>query len=199
MTRARNRRGGSNRGQSIIEVALVAPVILILMLGVFDGSFLASDKVLAVSAARHAARLASGLGGTGDGTNTCQGTLAGGTSTDSIDIQIVSGALSVAQNMSFAKVDEVDVYRPDPSTNNGKYVTGNEIDKYMIKTDGSIQSPATWGYVLADRCQGTLGNEASIGVQVLWHFNSPNKVFGSAPMNWTDYAVEKMSLKDPNS
>ena len=60
-------RGDSCRhrrlGQSLVELAILTPLLALLLMGSFDASIMISDKVTSGSAVRQGARLAAELGG----------------------------------------------------------------------------------------------------------------------------------------
>jgi Flp pilus assembly protein TadG len=69
-------RNASKRGQSMVEVALLLPVLMLLFLGVWTGANLISDNNAASQATRAGARLGAELGNGGYGNSAlaaCQG------------------------------------------------------------------------------------------------------------------------------
>ena len=74
-------------GQSLVELAILTPLMALLVMGGFDASIMISDKVTSGSAVRQAARLAAELGGSQ--TNP-------GVSTTAIDMQIVRNVQAMA-------------------------------------------------------------------------------------------------------
>lgn len=189
---------GASRGQAIVEAALMVPVLMLLVVGAYDVSIFASNKVQAVSAARHGVRIAAELGGVPNNpsppaTHTCDGTIASPGNLLVTDNQIVQSVVAAASNMSYVTVNEVDIY--NPSNANGKYTVGDPVNKY--KPNGTAIGGAT--FPLNQRCQGPLGStphDVSIGVQIIWTYVAPNGLgFGRGPItfgNIADYSVEKM-------
>src|SRR2546425_12365240 len=92
-----------SRGQSLVELAIVIPLLALLLMGSFDASIMISDKVTSGSAVRQGARLAAELGGSQ--TNP-------GVTTTAIDMQIVHNVQAMAAGMSSATVQEIDIYAP---------------------------------------------------------------------------------------
>ena len=190
---------GASRAQAIVEFAFIAPLLVVLILGSVDASYLVSNKLLMITAARHGARIAAQLGGTGSSpaSNACQGTLASGTTQTSIDQQIVQSVAAVAQNSNFALIDSIDIYKP--TAGDGSYTSGDKLDSWSINSArtawvaGSSQT-----YLLSLRCQGILGNEAPIAVRVTWHYSGVNSIIKNLN-GITEYADELMTLKDPNA
>jgi hypothetical protein len=195
------------RGQAIVETALIIPLVLLLLLGAYDMSLMASAKVEAISGARHGSRIASILGGIPNNpappaTHTCDGTLASGTTLQSIDKQIVLATAAATANMSNGVVNEIDIYRPSKA--DGTFNAGppaDPINKY--KPDGTPIGSGT--FALNQRCQGPAGSnpkDVSVGVQVVWTYTAKNGIgFGGGPItfsNIVDRAVEKMTLCTDN-
>lgn len=148
------RRPGRTHGQAMVEFALISPLALLLVLGCVDLSVMGSDKVIAVSAARHGARVASELGGSTlkpTNVNSCKGTKPVNQSstalmvaTDQTIVQTVLGAFAnasfvarttgVAPNVQ-AQPDEIVVYQPHSS--GGQFDGGTDRDGQEVKPDGS--------------------------------------------------------------
>lgn len=191
-------RENANRGQSIIEVALLVPLLILLIVGAYDVSAFASNKVEVVSAARHGVRIASVLGGipanpSPPATHTCDGTLVNTTTVQVIDSQVVQAVVAATSQTSYTTINEIDVYRPSSAT--GVYASGDHINRY--RPNGTPIGSA--GFPLTERCQGPLGanpTDVSIGVQIDWTFVAPNGLgFGRGPVTFAhviDYSVEKM-------
>jgi Flp pilus assembly protein TadG len=55
------RHGGRSRGQALVELAIVAPVLLLLLLAIFQMTFIFAAQVGLTNAARDVARAASGV------------------------------------------------------------------------------------------------------------------------------------------
>lgn len=218
MRRIRLRSRSRSRGQALTEFALITPLALLLVLGGFDLSVMATDTALSVAAARHAARLGAELGGTNSNLGSCDGTLDPNTTTlASVDGPIIQTVLAAMKNMSYVGgasnrglPNRIDIYRPDiASRPDGSINTAVDEHEYYLPTDTPPWSvehkdanpsppPAQVAdYPLLDRCQGPLGSEADIGVRVIWTFIPPNGIPGPS-ITLTEYAVEKMSLCSDN-
>jgi Flp pilus assembly protein TadG len=173
------------RGQALIETAVVVTVILGLLMGVYAVSQYASDQNTAGTATRAGARLAGELGDGGyDGVtfSLCQ---ANAKDPCAIDRQIVLAVCQVAATMPFVtKIDEVDIYR---ATGGGG--TGDLTDKYTSCAANAAAVSAT--YTLDFRLQ-THPNEAYIGVSVKYDYKSPVPIFPLATTS-TVYTVTQMS------
>jgi Flp pilus assembly protein TadG len=180
---ARRRRG--ERGQALVETAVVIAVILSLLMGVYAVSQFASDQNTAGTATRAGARLGSELGnGNYDG-STFSGCQANAKDPCAIDRQIVQAVCQVALTMPFvSSVDEVDIYR---ATGSGS--SGDLTDRYTSCTAGASAVSAT--YTLDNRTQ-THPNEAYLGVSLKYHYKSPVPIFPLATVS-TVYTVTQLS------
>jgi hypothetical protein len=193
------------RGQAIAETAILVPFLLLLLLGAFDVSIFASNKVQAISATRHGVRIASQLGGVPNNPpppnpHTCDGTIAAPGNLTAVDKQIVAAVVASASNMSFSTIEHIDVYRP--ARVDGQYQVGDHANQY--NPDGTVFLPTPPVAIpplfpLTERCQGPLGSspaDVSIGVSITWTYVPPNRLgFGSGPpisFTLTDYSIEKM-------
>lgn len=171
-------RRAHRRGQSLAEVAVAVPVLVLLLMGGFDASMMVSDKVTSGSAVRQGARLAAELGGT----QTNPGAL-----TSQIDAQIVKSVLVIAQGMTSATIQEIDIYQPGNA--NGIYQPGTDpVDVYFINPGGGVTA-GTQTFPIANR-QQTPPNETSIGVRLVWQYHAPAGIFPQS-MTLSDYAVMK--------
>lgn len=164
------------RGQSLAEMAVVIPVLVVLLMGGFDATVMIANRVTGGYAVREGARLAAELGGTQ--TNPGRTTIA-------IDQQIVRNTLAVARGMTSATVTEIDIYAP--SQPDGTYKSGDPVDQYFIT--GSSFSQGTQTFPIQNR-QQTPPNETSIGVRMVWTYAPPAGIFPKN-MQITEYAVMK--------
>lgn len=190
--------GLHNRGgQAMVEAALLTPVLLLLVLGAYDVSIFASNKVQALGAVRHGVRIAAQLGGVPKNppppaSHTCDGTIVGGSpqdNVDNIDKQIVQVVVAATANMNYVTVNEVDIYQPGSSK--GAFVSGDPVNRYSKA--GTRIGPV--GFPLNQRCQGPLGSsphDTSIGVRLDWTYRPANGIPGPSFVSILDYSVEKM-------
>jgi Flp pilus assembly protein TadG len=164
---SRRQRAGE-RGQALIETAVVIAVILTIVMGVYAVSQFASDQNTAGTATRAAARLASELGNGGyTGSNApalCQ--LGNPKDPCAVDRQIVQSVCEVAASMPFVtSIHEVDIYRAT-----GSGLTGDLTDRYTSCAANAAPVSAT--YTLDFRIQ-THPIEAYIGVSITYDYKSP--------------------------
>lgn len=117
----------SERGQSLVEFALVLPIILLLSLGVLEYGWMLNTKITVTAATREGARAASVLG------------------KDATDAELDSTATLVAERYMGVTlgVDDVTVSTPgDDITINLSYVKAPLVGIY-IKTPMTISSQVT--------------------------------------------------------
>jgi Flp pilus assembly protein TadG len=167
-------RTGSARqaGQSLVELAISAPLLVVLLLGLFNMGVLVSDKVIAGYATRQGARLAAQLGDGNAGQTTAQ-----------VDQQIVENVLIATRNLTYATVTEVDVYAP-ASPDGVLNRSGDPLNKY--NASGVLQG--TVGFPITARIQ-VPPNETSIGVQLVWQYAPTG--YQSFTVQMSDYTVMK--------
>ena len=166
------------RAQSLTELAVIMPALALLLMGGFDASIMAADKVTAVSAVRQGARMAAELGGAQ--TNP-------GATTTSVDLQIVNNVRAMVGGLTSASIQEIDIYSPGRS--DGAYQPGiDPVDQYFVSSNGAL-SAGTRTFPITNRKQ-TPPNETSIGVRLVWKYNPPAGVFPNG-MILSDYSVMK--------
>ncbi len=165
----------SARGQALIEFALVAPVVALLLFGGLGVTLLVSDDIKAGYAVRAGVRLASELGGRQSNPTA---------PTSQIDGQVVSNVLAVMQRTTYATVDEVDIYAV--SSSSGIMQASDPADTF----DGSGHPLGTQSFPLELRLQSP-PDETSLGIRLRWHYTTPLLGFGSLAMS--TYAVMRMA------
>ncbi len=171
------------RGQAMTEIALLLPLLMLLVLGVYTISTLVSAQNSATVATRNGARLASELGG--------GGWVIGSKAIDpsAIDRQIVATVTQGMKRPNVADgvaVTEVDVYLPDPSKPAGYFDPSDTppaspsptpmlIDRY--NPDGTPYPGWSSQYTL-DLRHDVLGSQSLIGVRVVYTYQPSNQIFG---------------------
>jgi Flp pilus assembly protein TadG len=166
------------RGQSLVELAIVTPLLGLLLMGGFDASIMVSDKVTSGSAVRQGARLAAELGGSQ--TNP-------GATTRAIDLQIVHNILAMSGGMTSATIQEIDIYAP--TTLDGNYQPGVDlVNQYFVDPRGGV-TVGIQTFPINQRKQ-TPPNETSIGIRLVWTYSAPAGIF-PRNVNMSDYSVMK--------
>jgi len=169
----RKPHGGRRVGQSVVELAIIIPFLVILLLGGFNTTMLVSDKLMAGYTVRQGARLAAELGG--------QRTNPGVTQSQ-IDQRIVRNVLAVASGMRYVGLTEIDIYQANGV--NGVYQVGNPVDQF----DGAGNPlPGGSQTFTLDKRQQTPPAETPIGIRIVWQFTSPTT--SAATLTFSDYAV----------
>lgn len=200
MTRvAAARRSRRQRGQTMIEFALVLPVMLALFIGVSTTANFLADRQVVGQAARAGARLAAedgnaGYTASGPATAACQG----GTNTNpcQVDQEVINNVLAVVASLSASSViTEIDIYEPcaypgqacsgsGPDTEvcsysasglSGSVQSGDPVDVYVPNGSGGFKLQEPGGdteYTLNLRDQQH-PDELPVGVRVVSKFTSP--------------------------
>jgi len=159
-------------GQSIVELAIATPVLLVLILGAFDVGVMISDKVIAGNACRQGARLGAEIGGqkTNPGLTWAQA-----------DANIVENVLAVAQAMNYSQIQDIYIYSPT-SPNGELNIATDPYDKFDASGNTIVAS-----FPFANRNQ-VPPNETPIGVRLEWQYKPPTG-FASFSINLSEHAV----------
>jgi Flp pilus assembly protein TadG len=166
----------SQRGQSVVEFAIVTPALIFFVFGSFVVETIMSDQMTAGYAVRQGTRLATELGGSKTNPTATQ---------SQIDQKIVRNILAVTRTMASGSVQEIDIYRV--SSADGKLQAGDLVDQF----NGSGTALATQSFTLDKRVQ-TPPNETSIGVRLTWRYTPPGGS-GFAVYNSISWAVMRAS------
>jgi Flp pilus assembly protein TadG len=153
----------NQHGQSLAETAIVAPVLLLLVLGALNVGMYVSDMLNAGTASRQAARLAALLGGGKHVTPAPQ--------TSAYDQQIVQAVQAASNNIVYASVTEIDIYQPATNSDGSYAPSTDPADEY--NGNGTARTKQT--FPLSSRSQ-TLPTETPIGVRVVWTYQPPTGV-----------------------
>jgi Flp pilus assembly protein TadG len=168
------------RGQSAVELAVALPVMVLLMMSVFNLTVLISDRLVAGYASRQGARMASELGNGQGGLTTAQ-----------VDQQIAYSVLATASNLNFAVISEIDIYRATGA--DGALQVGTDLlDAYNVVYVGSsptVGSMTQSSYPVSIR-NVTPPSEDSIGVQVKWQYTTTGSPY-SFTASLAEYTVMK--------
>jgi Flp pilus assembly protein TadG len=169
----------SQKGQAMVEMAFLLPVLLLLFLGAWTASNLIDDNNSSLQATRAGARLAVELGNGG----------SSGLTQAQIDRDILDQVYPiVSPQLTNAKVTEIDIYQPSGCIattpfvagscppNNGAYTAGELIDTYTVTGGVVAGSCGTCTFTLSNRSQ-VHPNEAEIGVRLKFTYTSPTLTF----------------------
>jgi hypothetical protein len=161
-----------SRGQAIVELALLTPVLVTMVFWAFQTVTLVTDRVTAGHAVRQGARLGGQL---------CGSQISPGMSQAQIDGDIVKNVLAVTRTLSYATVLEIDVYRV--SAADGTLQPGDLQDQF----DGSGSALPTQTFTVGQRVS-TPPNETSVGVRLYWRYQPPTG-YQFTSLNISDRAV----------
>ena len=152
------RRQLGQRAQALAETAVVLPVIVLLVLGVWNASGLIAAQNQATQASQAGARVAAELGNDNNAPP----------DPTAVDQKIVATAVTTMKGAAFTAVTQVDIYQPINPSTSGVEQPGDLIDSY--EPDGTpIGSPQ---YTLDLRSQAPL-SEQYVGVKVYFTYTSP--------------------------
>lgn len=179
------------RGQSLVELALLLPVLATLFLGSWTAADLIADNNVAAQATRAGARFAAELGNNG-------WSPGGSTDPTNTDTQIINQMLPVINGkLTNAVITEIDIYQPSGCTgstpynagacppNNGAYCCGEHADIYPVNGGvvDYVSGAQTYGL---DRRVQTHPQEAELGVRVVFSYTSPTlRVFTQQDSQYT--------------
>lgn len=186
MTTTRRR---NQLGQSIVEIAIAAPVLLALLMGAFDGAVLVSDKVIAGGACRQGARLGAELGGTITNTVVPPMTVA------EADAYITKNMLAVAKAMNYSTISDIYIYSPTeadgnlPLNGSGAPTGPDLVDHFTVTgTPGNYTATLVGSYNLTlDKRLQVPPNETPVGVKLRWAYAPPTGLGINVIL--TEYAV----------
>jgi Flp pilus assembly protein TadG len=195
------------RGQALIETAIVVVFALTLFVGVYAVSVAISDSTTAGAATRSGARLAAQVGNnnyTAGTTDACQSAT---TDPCGVDNQILANVAAGIAGLRFDTPVDIIIYDPvlklDGSAGsaqcasgtiaNSPYVqgTGEYAEKYtystVTKTWTATAPPPAGAYTLDKRVQ-THPTEGAIGVQLDFTYKSPTPII-SVQLSHSEYTV----------
>jgi len=169
----------TRRGQAMVEMAMLLPVLMLIFLGAWTAANLIDDNDAAAQATRAGARLAAELG---NGASL-------GLTQQQVDRDIIDQVLPIVKpQLTNAQVSEIDIYQPNGCTgttpfvsgtcppNNGAYIPGEPIDVYSVTNYTASYPCTTCTYTLALRLQ-THPSEAELGVRLVFTYTSPTLSF----------------------
>jgi Flp pilus assembly protein TadG len=180
----------TRRGQAMVEMAMLLPVLLLLFLGAWTAANLIDDNNSSAQATRAGARLAAELGNAGWPTNTASGCQATNADPCQIDKDIIDQVLPiVSPQLTNAKVIEIDIYQPNGCIGITPYSSGtcppNNGAYCLVAT---LSGPAT--FPLSARGQ-THPAEAELGVRLVFTYTSPTLQFFT--QTDTQYTVMRLA------
>ncbi len=135
---------GAERGQGTVELAILLPVLLLLMFGVYTTAGFLGDRQVAGQAARAGARLAAELGNNAYHQNQsayANSCMTSGIDPCIVDNQVVTSVVTVARGLTnVASIDEIDIYEPC-ATSGGSCTGTNQVCSTTLSgLDGSLQT-----------------------------------------------------------
>lgn len=174
-------RKRSEDGASLVEVALLLPLLILLAVGLSEVSFLVIDYITVTNAARTGARTGSAAADT--------------MGADNVILDVVEEA---ACNLRFGNLESVVIYKaePDgsipspPGSSVNVYDNPGPLSGLQCDIAGSHGLVCTngcpWAEASRDRIPPTLD---TIGIEVTFSHNSITGLFPFPTVDWTEIAV----------
>jgi hypothetical protein len=199
------------RGQSLVELALVIPVMLSLFVGVYAAAGYIADRQVAGQAARAGARLGAEIGSNAGTTYPCQGGVSDNPC--GIDQQIIQQTTTIGKGLiDNGTIDEIDIYLPCQGScatqsqqqcatagASGDYPAGGALHQSIYKPDTSnppvfvLQSPPG-SFGMSYRVQQH-PIESAISVRVVYTFRASVPLFTYFDRTSSEYATMCFSPK----
>lgn len=192
--RIRFRSRGAERGQSLVEMALILPVLLIIVLGTLEFGFIFDHHLSLEYATREGARAGSALGQGG----------AGCADADEVDDRIVAALQRVLTSPGSpvaSKLDMVDEIRIFRAGADGQESGGVNVWEYAAGLGPVVDGvPLNFRELSSgwDACSRNNGaaNPDSIGVAITYRYNfqTPARAFlGQTTLTMTDQTVMQLN------
>ena len=180
-------RRREERGATLVETALILPLLLLLSLGAVEIGFLVVDYLTVTNAAREGARTGAAAGDYVDAT----------TSIDADDL-IIEAVEQVACNLEFSTLSSVSIYKADAD--------GNPIDPGTLlnRFTGSVNcSTGATGLTCANGCPWTVTSRDrklpgldNLGVEVVFHHEN---VVGFVPLPTATFSERAVMRLEPDT
>ncbi|MGA2282388.1 MAG: TadE family protein [Candidatus Dormibacteria bacterium] len=203
------------RGQALVELTLILPIMILLFVGTSTAATFLGDAQVAGQAIRAGARLAAEDGNGGYlSTNplaSCQTAANGGTGSPNdpctVDNEVVQSVLTTAGGLTnLSALNEIDIYEPcawsgqsctattdlctysNSANLNGSLQTGDPVDVYKYKSSTGTwtrQEPGGDTLYTLALRDQTEPSESPIGVRLVFTFQA------SAPMNFFNFQTSQ--------
>lgn len=167
------------RGATLVEAAIVLPLLILLAVGLSEVGFLVIDYITVTNSAREGARTGAAAANFDDGTTTA-------------DDLILEAVEEAACNLDFSTLEEVTIYKADA---NGDPIAGS-INHFVPSLSGlQCDNPATglvcdngcpWAPSSRDRVPPTFD---VLGVEVTFSHSDVTGLFPFPTTTWTERAI----------
>ncbi len=165
---------GARRGQAVVEMALILPVLLLIVLGTLEFGFVMDHKLTLEYASREAARVGSALAN-GGGSPGCL----------TVDNEVIAAAQRILEssdsNIEIDRVSEIRIYRSDlgPGPDGREDVGGDPVNVWIYDPNNGPTvdgvpldfRPTSVGWNACGRINTGVSPE-SIGVSVTYTYFS---------------------------
>ena len=192
-------RRATARGQSMIEMALILPVLLMMVCGTLEFGFAFDHHLTLQYASREGARVGSALvnGGGALGCGAGQSPNAG--TVDSTIIAAVERVLaSTSSPIAVSRVSEIRIYKADANGNES-----GPVDRWIYAAAGGpvvdgkaldfkSTAPQTWG--ACGRVNGATPDSIGVSVSYTYDMRTPLRaLFGWATITMGDRSIMSMN------
>lgn len=165
----------NGRGQTLVEFALIVPVLFMLIMGVLDGALLMFSVGTARYGASEGSRLAAQLG-----------------NASTADGQIVAKVNSIVGTTQLFTVSEVDIYRLNQDAVGNLTPDAAHYNRY--KLDGTAIGPITW-----PAPSRNVGNGTSDFLGLTIHYSYAWKAGFFSPLGPVNTVAEAYVRLEPQS
>ncbi len=181
--RVRARRARGERGAAAVEAAIILPLLIFVMFGIFEVALLVNDTLLISQASRSAVRTAVAM--------------PRDPGFDSSAVEAAAGVLGIDTS---GDIDQLIIYKADPAT--GKLLGGGDLATcassciHYTWDDNSevfVKSSGTWPADTQMAC-GSQAASDFVGVQITGHHEWATGLFGDG-ISLTERAVMRLEPK----
>lgn len=192
----KRRRDSSSRGQSLVEMALIVPVLLLIVLGTLEFGFVFDHHLTLEYATREGARTGSAIVN-GGGPLGCPGTVT----TQEVDSSIIAAVERVLDSpdspVDVADVTEIRIYRAD--------INGNQIGSQMNRwtpgagppVDGvnlSFARTGAEGWAACSRSNALPAQSIGVSLRYTYRYRTPM----TALLGWTTLTMSDRTIMQFN-
>ena len=178
----------ANHGQAITELALLAPLIAIMLLGIVELSGAYGAKMDLQAATANGARIGAIEGNGGLNLTTCPDT-SGGVITDTVDMDIVRAVLSV-HGLDQNNISKIEVYKASPGGGVSSGFSNTYIPPFTHTVGTTTSLVAAVNGHNWPSCQRSAEEPSdSLGVHVSYTYYPLTPLFGRATIAMDDQSI----------
>jgi Flp pilus assembly protein TadG len=182
--KARRIAGRATSGQALTELALLAPVIAIMLLGIVELASAVGAKMDLQAATAQGARIGAIEGNAGVSCMPPATTTV--PTTNTVDMDMVN-AITSTRGINPNNIQQIQIYKADP---NGAPI-GNYINTYTRSSTPAFVTPTTFNWPF---CLRSMGDPAdSLGVHVTYTYHPPISLPGFSTITMDDQTVQRIN------